>query len=45
MAAILLPLAAHILTASILSLVLPLAVLIVVAVWYWRILERGMFER
>ena len=45
MSTILIPIANHFLTGSILSLVLPLGVLIVVAVWYsvrWR---RGAGER
>jgi hypothetical protein len=39
------PLAAHFLTGSILSLVLPLGVLIVVAVWYVLLWRRGSGER
>ena len=39
------PLAAHFLTGSILSLVLPLGVLIVVAVWYVMLWRRGSGER
>ncbi len=39
------PLAAHFLTGSILTLVLPLAVLIVVAVWYVLTLRGGAGER
>ena len=35
------PLATHFLTGSILSLVLPLAVLIVVVVWYVVLVRRG----
>jgi hypothetical protein len=35
------PIAAHFLTGSILSLVLPLGVLIVVAVWYVVLWRRG----
>ncbi len=45
MAALQLPLAAHILTASILTLVLPLGVLVVVSVWYWVLFRRGAGER
>ena len=40
-----LTLATHFLTGSILSLVLPLGVLIVVAVWYVLLVRRGMGER
>jgi hypothetical protein len=39
------PIAAHFLTGSILTLVLPLGVLIVVAVWYVLLLRRGAGER
>jgi hypothetical protein len=39
------PLAAHFLTGSILTLVLPLAVLIVVAAWYGLRWRRGAGER
>jgi len=39
------PIAAHFLTGSILSLVIPLGVLIVVAVWYVLLWRRGMGER
>jgi hypothetical protein len=39
------PVAAHFLTGSILSLVLPLAVLILVAVWYVLLWSRGSGER
>jgi hypothetical protein len=39
------PLAAHFLTGSILTLVLPLGVLIVVACWYVLVLRRGTSER
>jgi hypothetical protein len=39
------PLAAHFLTGSILSLVLPLGVLIVVIVWYLLLWRRGAGER
>jgi hypothetical protein len=39
------PLADHFLTGSILSLVLPLAVLILVAVWYVMFWLRGSGER
>lgn len=39
------PLAAHFLAGSILTLVLPLGVLIVVAVWYALMLRGGAGER
>jgi hypothetical protein len=39
------PLAAHFLTGSILTLALPLGVLIVVAAWYALLLRRGAGER
>jgi hypothetical protein len=39
------PIAAHVLTGSILTLVLPLGVLIVVAVWYVVLWRRGTGER
>jgi hypothetical protein len=39
------PIAAHFLTGSILTLVLPLGVLIVVVVWYVVLLRRGAGER
>ncbi len=39
------PLADHFLTGSVLSLVLPLGVLIVVAVWYVFMWRRGTGER
>jgi hypothetical protein len=39
------PIAAHFLTGSILSLAIPLGVLIVVAVWYVVLWRRGMGER
>jgi hypothetical protein len=39
------PLAAHFLAGSILTLVLPLAVLIAVAVWYVLVLRGGSGER
>jgi hypothetical protein len=39
------PIAAHFLTGSILTLALPLGVLIVVAVWYVLILRSGAGER
>jgi len=39
------PLAAHFLTGSILSLVLPIAVVIVVAIWYVMMWGRGTGER
>ena len=39
------PIAAHFLTGSILTLAIPLGVLIVVAVWYVLLWRRGMGER
>lgn len=39
------PLASHFLTGSILSLVLPLGVLVLVAVWYTVLWRRGSGER
>src|SRR6202035_1332302 len=45
MSTISIPIAAHFLTGSILSLVLPVGVFIVVAVWYVRIWLRGSRER
>jgi hypothetical protein len=39
------PIATHFLTGSILTLVLPLAVLIAVAVWYFVLWNRGAGER
>jgi len=39
------PIAAHILTGSILTLVLPLGVLIIVVVWYVLLWRGGMGER
>jgi hypothetical protein len=39
------PIAAHILTGSILTLALPLGVLIVVAIWYVVLWRRGEGER
>jgi hypothetical protein len=39
------PIAAHVLTGSILTLVIPLGVLIVVAVWYVLLWRGGMGER
>jgi hypothetical protein len=39
------PIATHFLTGSILTLVIPLGVLIVVAVWYVLLWRRGMGER
>jgi hypothetical protein len=39
------PLAAHFLTGSILSLVLPLGVLIAIAAWYVLLLRGGAGER
>jgi len=40
-----LPIAAHVLTGSILTLALPLGVLIAVVVWYVILWRRGMGER
>jgi hypothetical protein len=40
-----LPIAAHLLTGSILTLVLPLGVLIVVAIWYVLLWRGGIGER
>ncbi|HSZ04426.1 MAG TPA: hypothetical protein VK778_04395 [Solirubrobacteraceae bacterium] len=40
-----LPIAAHLLTGSILSLVLPLGVLIVIAIWYVLLWRGGIGER
>lgn len=45
MSALIVPLAAHILTASILTLVLPLGVLVAVSIWYWVLFMRGAGER
>ena len=39
------PIASHFLTGSILTLVLPLGVLIVVAIWYVVLWRRGTGER
>jgi hypothetical protein len=39
------PLASHFLTASILSLILPLGVVIIVALWYGLLWRRGHGER
>ena len=39
------PLATHFLTASVLTLVLPLGVLILVLIWYGLIWRRGAGER
>ncbi len=39
------PIAAHFLTGAILTLVIPLAVLIAVVVWYVLLWRRGMGER
>jgi hypothetical protein len=39
------PLASHFLTGSILSLAIPLVVLILVAVWYVVLWQRGLGER
>jgi hypothetical protein len=40
-----LPIAAHFLTGSILTLVLPLGVLIVVAIWFMLLVRGGFGER
>jgi len=45
MAQITVPLAAHFLTGSILTLAIPLGALIVVAVWYVLLWRSGMGER
>jgi hypothetical protein len=45
MPSIIVPLASHFLAGSILSLVLPLAVLIVVVIWYVFLWRRGAGER
>jgi hypothetical protein len=45
MSTISLPIAAHILTGSILTLALPLGVLIIVAIWYVVLWRRGEGER
>jgi hypothetical protein len=44
MSAIILPLAIHYIDGGILSLVIPLGVLIVVAIWYVLFLRRGSGE-
>jgi hypothetical protein len=45
MSTISIPIAAHFLTGSILSLVLPVGVVIVITVWYVRVWLRGSGER
>ena len=45
MSSISIPLAAHFLTGSILTLVMPAGVLIVVAIWYVMLWRRGTGER
>lgn len=45
MSSILIPIASSSLTASILTLVLPLSVLIVVTIWYVVLWRRGFGER
>jgi hypothetical protein len=45
MSSTVIPLAAHFLTGSILSLVLPIAVVIVIAVWYVVMWRHGTGER
>lgn len=44
MSAITVPLAAHFLTGSILTLAMPLGVLILVAIWYFLMWRRGVGE-
>lgn len=44
MAAITVPLAAHFLTGSILTLAIPLGVLILVAIWFFVMWHRGVGE-
>ena len=44
MSAIAVPLAAHFLTGSILTLAMPLGVLILVAIWYFVMWRRGVGE-
>lgn len=39
------PLAAHLQTGSVLTLVMPVAVVIIVAIWYYRLWSSGMGER
>lgn len=45
MPSIAIPLAAHVLTGSILTLVIPLGVLIAVAIWFVFLWRRGTGER
>jgi hypothetical protein len=45
MSTISIPIAAHFLTGSILTLVLPVGVFIVVAIWYVLVWRRGTGER
>jgi hypothetical protein len=45
MSTIIVPIASHVLTASILTLVLPVGVFIVVTIWYVVLWRRGMGER
>jgi hypothetical protein len=45
MSSTLIPLASHFLTGSILTLVLPVAVVIVVTIWYVFLWRRGTGER
>jgi hypothetical protein len=45
MSALALPVAAHVLTGSILTLALPGSVVVVVAVWYYRLWRSGTGER
>ena len=45
MSSTVIPLAAHFLAGSILSLVLPIAVVIVVVIWYVMLWRRGTGER
>jgi hypothetical protein len=39
------PLAAHVVASGVLTLVMPVAVVIVVAIWYFRLWSSGMGER
>jgi hypothetical protein len=39
------PIAAHILTGSILTLVMPIAVVILITIWYYAMWRGGMGER
>jgi hypothetical protein len=44
MTALIVPIASHYLTGSILSLVIPLGILVVVAIWYVVVFRRGSGE-